>query len=521
MPLLRLSAGEAFKNAGKVGSAWPRKPAEQAQRLMPVALPLFTPSFAIDRDQLIFTIGSCFARNIERELIAEGCNVASAGFELSADEPDASSVDSVLNRFVCFSMLNEFRWALAPEQPFPRESLIELRPGRWFDMNNTHDIKPSSLERVIARREKVTAYMRRVAEADVIVMTLGLAEAWFDSRTGCYVNVAPHPSVRQSDPNRYELHLLDYNEITGCLDDLHATIARYGKPGARFLVTVSPVALGSTFTGRDALTANTYSKAVQRAAIEHFTRKHPNVDYFPSFESVTLSDRKFAWREDQAHASDNIVRINVLRMSLAYVKGARAEDEVDAIQRAYGLVEESKALATAGDHLSALARLREAIQLAPREPTLRLHLASFLLDQGQHQEAIAEAIVATSSATAPKHAHFLLGRAYQRAELHESAYAAFHVELKATPLRTALLKQLAVTCERVGKAPEGLEHIEKALAQIDPEDPQWPSFSEIKERLSKGGSPRPRRRSLLRKLTRPFRRAAMALSSGQWKKAGG
>ena len=486
MPLLRLSAVEAFENAAKPGAAWPRTPAEQAARLMPIAKPLFSPSFTIDRSQSIFTIGSCFARNIERELIAEGCNVAAASFDIPPGERDCDGLDTILNRFICFTILNEFRWALSPEQAFPRESLLEVRPGRWFDMNNAHGIKPSTMERVIARRDKVTAYMKRVAEADVIVMTLGLAEAWFDCRTGCYVNAAPFPSVRQSDPDRYEFHLLDYNEIVGCLDELHAMIARYGKPGARFLVTVSPVALGTSFAGRDALTGNTYSKAVQRAAIEHFALKYSNVDYFPSFESVTLSDRKIAWREDQAHASSEIVRVNVLRMAQAYLQGAtREEDELDAIQRAYGFVEESKGLLAAGDASGARARLQEATRVAPGEPAIRFHYASFLLDHRAYLEAIPEALAATTCATPPRKAHYLLGRAYHAAGLHEPAYAALHTALLAQPLSPGLLRLLAMVCEQLGKLEEGLKHIEAALQLLDPQHPKRPRFIAVKERLSR------------------------------------
>src|SRR5206468_12443076 len=103
-----------------------------------------------------------------------------------------------------------------------------------------------------------------------------------------------------------------------------------GHPDLRMLVTVSPVAMSTTFTGGEVLVANSYSKAVQRAAVEAFVRRHDNVDYFPSFESVMLSDRRQAWRDDQAHASDAIVRLNVLRMIEAYA----AEEEEDTSESA-------------------------------------------------------------------------------------------------------------------------------------------------------------------------------------------
>jgi len=42
------------------------------------------------------------------------------------------------------------------------------------------------------------------------------------------------------------------------------------------------------------------------------------VDYFPSYESVTLSDRSLAWRDDLIHVKPEIVATNVGRMAAAY-----------------------------------------------------------------------------------------------------------------------------------------------------------------------------------------------------------
>src|SRR6201999_3175901 len=95
-------------------------------------------------------------------------------------------------------------------------------------------------------------------------------------------------------------------------------LARHGRPDLQILATVSPVALNSTFTGDDILLANTYMKSALRTAVEVFARSHERVDYFPSYESVTLSDHRRAWAEDEAHVTDEIVRRNVLLMLEAY-----------------------------------------------------------------------------------------------------------------------------------------------------------------------------------------------------------
>ena len=78
MPLLVVPASDAFKRVRHKDSRWPRTAEAQAERLMPLAQPKFWPSFHINRSELIFTIGSCFARNIEKQLITEGYRVAAA-----------------------------------------------------------------------------------------------------------------------------------------------------------------------------------------------------------------------------------------------------------------------------------------------------------------------------------------------------------------------------------------------------------------------------------------------------------
>ena len=83
----------------------------------------------------------------------------------------------------------------------------------------------------------------------------------------------------------------DY-EILEELEAIHALLSAHCLPDFKMLATVSPVPLQATFRPEDVMTANAYSKAVQRAALEAFVLRHNNVDYFPSFETVTLTDRR-------------------------------------------------------------------------------------------------------------------------------------------------------------------------------------------------------------------------------------
>jgi hypothetical protein len=75
----------------------------------------------------------------------------------------------------------------------------------------------------------------------------------------------------------------------------------------------------------DVLVANAYSKAVQRAALDEFLLDKPNVDYFPSYEFVTLSNPGVAWsRHDYRHVSPDVVDRIMANVLGNYVTSADA-----------------------------------------------------------------------------------------------------------------------------------------------------------------------------------------------------
>jgi hypothetical protein len=76
--------------------------------------------------------------------------------------------------------------------------------------------------------------------------------------------------------------------------------------------------LTATYRDADVMTANCYSKSVLRTAAEEITQTFDFVHYFPSFESITLSDRSVAYTDDEIHVSQDIVDLNIGRMVQAY-----------------------------------------------------------------------------------------------------------------------------------------------------------------------------------------------------------
>jgi hypothetical protein len=105
-----------------------------------------------------------------------------------------------------------------------------------------------------------------------------------------------------------ELHVLSFAETLSHLNAMHSLIREHCKPGALFVVTVSPIPLTFTYTDRDVIEANAESKATLRAAAGEFCRDHGDVVYFPSYEMATLADPATVWRGDKRHVEKPFVR---------------------------------------------------------------------------------------------------------------------------------------------------------------------------------------------------------------------
>jgi tetratricopeptide (TPR) repeat protein len=370
----------AFQNYGNNPLAvWPRRSGE-ADRVEPVTLPGFKTGFSIRRGTSIFTIGSCFARNIENKL-----------HELGFDIPARSIIDfgsagpAVLNNYTAASIFNEINWAINPETSFDPalyfyemgEKVTDLHlGGRWS--------RPVSKKVAVERRQQIQTVYQRLADADVLILTLGLAEAWYDRSLGLYLNSAPLPSLLAAHPGRFVVRVMRQEEVCRYLRKSFDLIAQYCKPTLRCLLTVSPVPLSVTFRAdMDVILANTYSKSVLRSAAEECCADYDFVHYYPSYESVILSNRDRAWIEDQVHVTEEIVDTNISRMIAAYVA---EDDDMDmpvnvSLQRARTSIEQK-------DPSGALTILQKVLSVDSGNPlALRLKAQAVLATSG-----VAEAI---------------------------------------------------------------------------------------------------------------------------------
>ena len=465
MPLLVLSAREAFQRAKSAHARWPGRTRGQMGRLRPIAEPGFSPSFHFGPKDLVFTIGSCFARNIERQLLIEGYDVALTRFAPPAEADPRVNTDVMLHRYVPQSIANELDWALTGE-PYP-EAFFYEEPDGWRDLQLHMGGPPAPIETIRARRQALTDFMRLAGEARVFIMTVGLAEAWFDREVGVYLNASPPAWARKLFPDRFEFHLLDHDEILAGLERVRDLLVRHGRPDLEMLVTVSPVALATTFTGEDIIVANSYMKSALRSAIEVFARTHEHVDYFPSYESVTLSDYRRAWQEDQAHVTDELIRRNVLRMLESYGEPTPERERALAGLPAYDHVQSAREALEWDRKDRALELYRAAAAAAPEDAQILLEAGKFLIGEGHWAEALKLLETALQHGSEHYGGWYWVARAQFRLRRYRQAWAAVEEARKREPKSAPVLNLSADVADKLGQTKQALELAEEH-ARLEP-----------------------------------------------------
>jgi PAS domain-containing protein len=270
-----------------------------------VCVPGSAQSFANDPSDSIFAIGSCFARNVEERLELAGANVLSRNVQVRNLGVGSARYAGIFNKYNPAAILQELRWA-ASEEEFPLAGFLPTSDGLFYDAHLRRTSGDSDKETLRKRREDIKRYFSQAFDADLVIITLGLTEAWYDHETGHYVNEIPPPAIiRESD--RFGFEVMNYESCLRTLRKVHSLLLSRGRPGLRMIVTVSPVPLIRTFTNQDVIVANMTSKSTLRSAALAFCEETELVDYFPSFEAAMYSEPSIVWEGDRRHVTDFMV----------------------------------------------------------------------------------------------------------------------------------------------------------------------------------------------------------------------
>jgi hypothetical protein len=275
---------------------------------------MLSPRFQFAEGATIFTIGSCFARNIEEHL--HGFHVPTREFAVPKEEWSARP-NGLLNEYNP-GTISQRILAAVEHRSFGELAAIETSQDQWLDLLLCGGAAPVAHARLMERRSEVDAVYAKLPGADVVIITLGLVEAWYDHETRLYLNTWPQMKALRRTPDRYELRVLDVGDGGGLLQQAFSALIATGVK--KILLTVSPVPLQATFAGEDCVVANMFSKSVLRVCAERLARHFPEVDYFPSYE-IVMSGGSANFEADNVHVYPPFVVEIVDYMLAAYVPG--------------------------------------------------------------------------------------------------------------------------------------------------------------------------------------------------------
>jgi hypothetical protein len=265
--------------------------------------PHLTPRFTISRETMpkVFTIGSCFARNIEEALEPLGFDIPTRRFSVPEEERGGPKrPNGLLNEFNPGTMQQRILNALEG-RPLGTGTLVPSGT-MWTDL-----LLPGgtgvSLERALARRAEITSLYRSLLDCQCVIITLGLVEAWYDREENVFINQMPSFPWLKAHPTRYSMFQLDVKE---CVDLLAPAMAALAKHGINVLLTVSPVPLQTTMLTVDCGMSNEFSKATLRTCAEELRHRYSNVDYFPSYEIVRSGGLQ-SYDDDHVHVKSQVV----------------------------------------------------------------------------------------------------------------------------------------------------------------------------------------------------------------------
>ncbi len=163
--------------------------------------------------------------------------------------------------------------------------------GRWLDpfrplVDRDGFSTIPALER--ARHAHLESVRRMFERTDVFVFTMGQTEVWCDARDGAAFPMAPGRGRGLFDPERYVFRNLG---VQAAADELDAFSERLREinPTARVVLTVSPVPLALTMEPTHVARASLYAKSVLKVVGEEAARRHDQVDYFASYDMVTMN----------------------------------------------------------------------------------------------------------------------------------------------------------------------------------------------------------------------------------------
>ena len=276
-----------------------------------LTVPLFD---HLKQDSKVFAMGSCFAVEIRTALTRARLDVYPKYKEIPIDHSryiigHLPKRDNI-NYYHTFAIRQEFERHLGLWQQAEND-YWEVKDYWWKQQDIIYQdpyrrtVLGKTPEELFVAIDLVTEATRVGMEsADIFLLTLGLIEVWKKKDDGRYSCEFPGYNLGGGFDETV-FHLSTFLEN---YDNVKTTVKliREINPKAKIILTVSPVALGRTFTQNDVVIANTESKSLLRSVAGQVCREEDDVFYFPSYE-IANAFGKATYTESGRHVKDNMI----------------------------------------------------------------------------------------------------------------------------------------------------------------------------------------------------------------------
>lgn len=321
----RLKSAEAFAHRNPQGR-W----LLARDRLQPDCAPVVQPKFTIPERAQIYTIGSCFARNIETYLAVLGYDIPTLSY-VGQGREYGSRDNGILNRYSPAAIWQDLDWFRTVRDTGGTVDLANSghlgleTPEGWIDLH-IGGMVPVTQSRFVERRQQIYDIIRATSTADCVTITLGLIEVWFDRESGLYIHAAPASRGLMEHGDRFEFHVLSY---ASCYKYILDTVEFLKENGCcNVLLTTSPVPLAQTFTDLDVIVANMQSKSLLRAVCGEIAQGVDIVDYFPAYEMVQGTRDWRVFEDDLIHVSRSYIAKVVKALGASHLNFSGAQQNM-------------------------------------------------------------------------------------------------------------------------------------------------------------------------------------------------
>lgn len=253
---------------------------------------LWSPKFTVRPEDGVATYGSCFAQHIGQALHVRGFNWTIAEAAPLGCPRDLALkysygvFSSRTGNIYTTSLLNQWvQWANG-DRSAPGE--VWSQDGRWVDPFRPA-IEPGGFDSVDelrqSREHAIGRFRASLETSRFLVFTLGLTESWWAAGGEYEYPMCPGTVAGTFDDKAHVFENQGFDKVRRQLSAALQGV-RAINPSIRVILTVSPVPLTATASGRHVLVATMHSKSILRAVAGQMAESCEWIDYFPSYEII-------------------------------------------------------------------------------------------------------------------------------------------------------------------------------------------------------------------------------------------